>query len=63
MGTSSTKKSNVYPRSIGQNNSMVLQRRYIDDSLVTVSSSGSKENNYAFSYEVVNVKKEVSYGR
>lgn len=43
MGASSTKKSNVHPRSIGQNNSMVLQRRYIDDSLVTVSSSGSKE--------------------
>ena len=30
---------------------------------LTLYISGSKENNYAFSYEVVNVKKEVSYGR
>ena len=28
---------------------------------LTLYTSGSKENNYAFSYEVVNVKKEISY--
>lgn len=30
---------------------------------LTLYTSGSKENNYAFSYEVVNVKKEISYER